>query len=633
MIKRISGFFAFLILTMLISSYTVSAGFIDMDTEPPVVASSGSYKCAYDTQLDFSISGGELESATWTRVRGFVGYNLNGSIKAGQEISLSLTGTQSTVPETNSQADLVYNNLTVKLTFIDKENKAAGEEIIYTSENVKESPLSHKLSSVVPKDAVSVKITGGFTCRWVTPHTVAEETAALNVTLKVTGEISNAAADDTPDRREEHTGPLASVIISVAAAVAAVLGAAAAAGAGQISQGPPDPVFERSKIPDHPDTVRGRNGEIMTRKPDGSIEIKHSSGEVDIEFLNGTRQTKWPDGTTTEEWPDGTQSATSADGDFITRTPDGRMTIVEPDGYEYIYEPDGTSVTVTPEGKKITFNNDGTRTIEENGFKKTVDENDIIVKVEREDGFTGRMQQDGKIKMTSPYGGSVIYDPLTKKFDGKIRGEDHETTFEANGRITTKTDDGILAVVDEQGNLECTTKEGAKYIKTADGIVSFEDPDGTSIKTDTNTGEYDLKLPDGSYIKIDSEGNMEAFDSEQGLEFKAKEDGYFNVRSKDGQEYTVDPDGSWELKSTDGWSVHGKEGEAVIVKGPNGGTMTINPDGTQTANAADGSTASMTKDGTVTINRPDGSTEKFLADEYKEHIKKYTQDGQGGLEL
>ena len=639
MIKRLFGIFTSLILFIVLFSSVVTAGFIDMDAEPPVVASSGSYKNTYDTQLDFTISGGDLKSATWTRVQGYIGYNLSGTIKTGEDISVSLVGTQSPVPETNAKADLVFNNLTMSLVFLDNGGRPFGSEIKYTSDNVKKSPLSHDFEVTVPKDAVSVKITGSFTCRWVTPHAVAEETVALNVILKVTEDSSLTPGGNDADQDKktvepsEHASPIITVIISIAAACAAAIGAAAAAGAGAVPQGPPDPVFERSKIPDHPDTVRGRNGEIITRKPDGSIEIRQPTGEVDIEFPNGTRQTKWPDGTTTEEWPDGTQSATSAEGDFITRTPDGRMIIVGPDGYEYTYEPDGTSVTLTPEGKKITFNNDGTKTIEEKGLKKTVDEDDIVIKVEREDGFVSQKQPDGKINMTSPYGGSITYDPLTKKIEGEIRGEDSKTTFEANGKITTETDDGTLATVDEHGNLECTTKEGAKYVQTVDGIVSYKDPDGTRIKTNTNTGEYDMRLPDGSYVQIDEKGNMEALDNEKGLEFKARKDGHINVRSKDGEECTVEPDGSWELKSADGWSVNGKEGVAVTVKGPNGGTMTINPDGTQSVNAADGSTASMAEDGSVKINRPDGTTDKFSADEFKDHIKKYAQDGQGGLIL
>ena len=170
---------------MLCLPVTASAELLDKDADPPVIARSGSFNTTYKTQMDFSISGGNLTGASWSRAYMHVGYILTGTCKAGATISLSVTGTQSPVPDENPQCDLVSNYLNMSGEPFSKDGKRISEPQKYNSGKVQDPSLSHQMDFTVPSDASMVKISGSFSCSWVNPYTVATELVYVTVNLEV----------------------------------------------------------------------------------------------------------------------------------------------------------------------------------------------------------------------------------------------------------------------------------------------------------------------------------------------------------------------------------------------------------------------------------------------------------------
>lgn len=252
-----------ILLVMLCLPASARGDFLDMDADPPVIASAGSFENHYKTRMDFSYKGGKLTGANWQRTQGFVAYYLTGTCKVGDEIYLNLTGTQSPVPDTNDKADLVFNYMNMSLKVFDVNGKLIGEEQKYFSDYVKKPTITSAMGSRIPSGAVKAEITGSFTCRWATPHAVAVETVAVSIKLTVEKEPTAALpvaptsgqetkpepkpdppnqGDPAPvvhivddpvgsDSGEETTAVKTAAIIGIAATMAA-LGAAGAAGAG-----------------------------------------------------------------------------------------------------------------------------------------------------------------------------------------------------------------------------------------------------------------------------------------------------------------------------------------------------------------------------------------------------------------
>jgi hypothetical protein len=178
--KNFLGAVVMILLVILGLPLTVSAEMLDKYADPPVVVSSGSFEATYKTHLDFSLSGGTLTSAQWTLIPMYAIYSPSGTIKEGETVSLSLTGTQHAIADEN----LVFNNLNMKLTFFDGNDKVIGDEQTYSSGNVKNSPLSQQIGASVPVGAKKAVINGTFKSRWST-SVVAEEGVAVLVTLMV----------------------------------------------------------------------------------------------------------------------------------------------------------------------------------------------------------------------------------------------------------------------------------------------------------------------------------------------------------------------------------------------------------------------------------------------------------------
>ncbi len=266
--KRALSVIAAILAVWICFSVSASAELLDKDASPAEVVTSGSFESTSQTRMDFSVSGGTLTGAGWSYGRHYAIYSLSGTCKEGEAISLSVTGTQA--PGVDDA--LVFNILTVKLTFRDGNYDIIGEEQSYTSDAVKSSPLSYQMEAAVPSGAKTVAITGTFNCRWAT-SVVVEESVAVMVNLEVESEEEAAPIVPAPeepseiipapedpeyyppvddsepsdseweygwpecenceeDEASEHAGPLATALISLIAAIAAALGGAAGGAAG-----------------------------------------------------------------------------------------------------------------------------------------------------------------------------------------------------------------------------------------------------------------------------------------------------------------------------------------------------------------------------------------------------------------
>lgn len=647
--RKIFSALATVLLVLICLPAAASAELLDKDADPVEIVRSGSFESTDKTKMDFSVEGGTLTGARWTVVRHGAIYSLEGTFKEGEDISLSITGTQSPLPDEKSR---VFNYMKVTITFFDKGYKPIGEVQTYWSDYVKDGTLSCAMGSAVPPGTIQASINASFNCRWASPYVVIDESVALFVTLKPEKTPTSAlpaATESKPESKPEpetqpqrqpetqpentrpsssfipeqasipeprdekphdggspweHTGPMETVAISVIAAIAAVLGgaggSAAAAAAGTIggttgieggtSDDDPDPAYERARVPDYPEFVVGRDGERITKRPDGTIEASFPNGNAAIYFPNGMVQMKSPDGATREEWPDGTVSA-SDDGHFVVEEPDGTMTVREPNGDETVFKPDGTSVETKSDGMKITKDAQGeTVSVEFDGY---------VVTRHPED-------PDAKI-ITSPYGGSLVVreKPRTETFRNADGKWEHKTEYETVLEGEMRTEDATH-VYGPDGTRESRGDDGSVYVQHADGSVNASSPDGTDLKYNAKTGEVDYKFSDGSYVKgneqtgeldakmadgsywqRDAKGNGSFDDKKKGTKGVCREDGSFKTESKDGS-LTQQADGTIEAKTNDGTTLIEKADGTVTLVDKDGASLTRNADGTGFMRKPDG---------------------------------------------
>jgi len=159
---------------------------LDPDSDIVPVASSGNFVCStwINTSMDsFAVGGGTLTGANWGYSRGYRGYNLSGTCKAGETVSLSISGTMG---EMGYQMDHKGNDLIMTLKVFD----TSGKEIAQFTQKVEtlksaSASLGDTVSIVVPANASRVEMLGSFSCNWVTPHASASEMVAVSVKLNV----------------------------------------------------------------------------------------------------------------------------------------------------------------------------------------------------------------------------------------------------------------------------------------------------------------------------------------------------------------------------------------------------------------------------------------------------------------
>ena len=159
---------------------------LDPDSDIVPVASSGNFVCStwINTSMDsFAVGGGTLTGANWGYSRGYRGYNLSGTCKAGETVSLSISGTMG---EMGYQMEHKGNDLIMTLKVFD----TSGKEITQFTQKVEmlksgSASLGDTVSIVVPDNASRVEMSGSFSCNWVTPHSGASEMVAVSAKLNV----------------------------------------------------------------------------------------------------------------------------------------------------------------------------------------------------------------------------------------------------------------------------------------------------------------------------------------------------------------------------------------------------------------------------------------------------------------
>lgn len=159
---------------------------LDPDSKVVPIASSGSFVCRtwINTSMDsFVVGGGTLTGANWSYSRGYRGYNLTGTAKAGETVSLNIAATMG---EMGYSMKHNGNNLIMHLKVYDtsgKEIKEATKKIEVLKSGSKS--LSDAVSIAIPAGASKVEMFGSFSCNWVTPNAAASETVSVKVNFKV----------------------------------------------------------------------------------------------------------------------------------------------------------------------------------------------------------------------------------------------------------------------------------------------------------------------------------------------------------------------------------------------------------------------------------------------------------------
>lgn len=159
---------------------------LDPDSDTVPVASSGSFVCRtwINTSMDsFTVGGGTLTGADWGYSRGYRSYNLIGTSKTGETVSLNISATMGKM---GYQMEHKGNNLIMHLKVYD----TSGKEITESTQKIEilksgAKSLSDAVSIAVPANASRVEMSGSFSCNWVTPYAAASETVAVMVKLKV----------------------------------------------------------------------------------------------------------------------------------------------------------------------------------------------------------------------------------------------------------------------------------------------------------------------------------------------------------------------------------------------------------------------------------------------------------------
>ena len=170
---------------------TAAAGPVELDPDSDTVpvVSSGNFVCRtwINTSMDyFAVDGGTLTGAGWSYSRGYRGYQLTGTCKAGESVSLSIAATMGAM---GYQMQHQGNDLVMQLKVYD----TSGKEIESATQKIEiiksgSQSLADVVLIAVPDNASKVTMSGAFDCNWVTPGTSASETVAVSVTFSVVNE-------------------------------------------------------------------------------------------------------------------------------------------------------------------------------------------------------------------------------------------------------------------------------------------------------------------------------------------------------------------------------------------------------------------------------------------------------------
>lgn len=185
MIKK-AAVFVMITIFMIAFLPVMSMALMDLDADPTPVVSSGSFICKTwgGTTMDsFSVGGGSLAAASFSRTRGSVIYNLSGSCSEGDTLSLDISGSQWDMSK--SSVGLDNNQINMSIRYLSSAGKDISEPLKYASGESKAASLSGSLSGTVPAGAVQVVVSGSFACTWSSAYSKATETVGINAIFSV----------------------------------------------------------------------------------------------------------------------------------------------------------------------------------------------------------------------------------------------------------------------------------------------------------------------------------------------------------------------------------------------------------------------------------------------------------------
>ncbi len=585
--------FLSIILMIILMPVTVAAEMLDKYAEPAPVASSGSFVASLNTQLDFALSGGELTGAKWSLAYLNAGYSLTGTIKEGEAVSLSVTGTQ----PSGIGDQLVFNSLTVALYFRDEANRDVVEAQKYSSGNIKKSPLSHQLGGTVPAGTKRVVITGVFNSRWTAGMAVVAEgvsvsvelivesgktTAALPVVtatpLKTPTKTSPAPSQATPagggdeeaksspgddkgsldgfspwdspwENPWEHAGVAPTIYIAIAAALVAVLGGAIGSAAGGAAAGAAA------------GSAAGAAGSAAGAAAAGGTGAgglaTSATATAGAGAGAGAGAQGMPAGAPP---PDAAESGAQA-GDTSGRDP----------AYERSKVPDYPGFTTGADGERISRMPNGNIEVSYTGGERAVHFPNGTVQIKNPDGTTWEEWPDGTVSSSDDEGFYV------KKTDGTlshVKPNGEEMIYNPDGTSTETTVEGMKITRNEAGNV--VTVEGK------DGAIGTrhpEEPDAVVVSY-PNGNKLTVRTKQKWVTRRNEEGKMESelvdhhvFEGEirtEDMTITYKPDGSAEGRGDDGSVVSRDSEGNIKCKAADGSTYEEYTNGSVDYKGADG---------------------------------------------------------------
>jgi hypothetical protein len=351
--------------------------------------------------------------------------------------------------------------------------------------------------------------------------------------------------------------------------------------------------------------------------PDGTEQFTHPDGSVETYYPDGRAVIHEPDGTVIERgaddmlivhYPDGSVETHYPDGSAVKHDPDGVISERTPDDIATVHYPDGTYTRVYPDGS-IEYT-------ETDGFYRVTNAEGELVRVGDTEGLTVvDLHPDGTATLHTKYGGSVRYDPSKGSFiNSIIEGTIH---LDDQGSTLGRTGDLI--------RIEMPSEEILREIDLSTGEVILQDREARLVGN-FNTGEFDMRSVDGSYMTLDREGNVRYHDAVEGLtaEMDAA-DGSLTVTNREGDrlelrgDTLVVNDVAW-TKGADGSNSATLDDGRTITLHPDGGYSVVSPqgdrgvvraDGSATVTFADGIVEHYGADGTATRTHPDGRMEQI----------------------
>ena len=331
---------------------------------------------------------------------------------------------------------------------------------------------------------------------------------------------------------------------------------------------------------------------------------------------------------------------TYPDKSVETRYDNGKADFKTPDGTTIEYFPDGTTKIKDKDGKTntVTSNNTGSSGPEftQPEYKDNTDgSKDVMI-----DKHTTVNRDD------------------TGKLTFKRKGVEVSQTAEGDMKVKI---DGMSVVVDKEGNVDFTNKEGKKFeispkgsvkevqqtagriLETAADKAKPEiDPESLPVQsTELADGSFETKLPQNNVIITNKEGST-LIDQTDGFEVRPTADGGMKMKNSNGHSYEMDKDAKIKIEDngntmetdSDGTvRTTDDKGNTKETKHNADGKTTTFSDGRKIEEKDNGETKTTYPDGESEVITADGSVFIFNADQEIVHYEPPHEGAASGLEM